>query len=66
MLAESHNMVILRIWATGGIISFLCVCVCVWRGRWQGVSLAGFLGTEPIVTQLCELKAFVTWGGRVA
>lgn len=32
-------------------------------GGWQGVSLAGFLGLEPIVTELCELKAFVTWGG---
>ena len=38
---------------------------CVWGegGGWQGVSLAGFLGLEPIVTELCELKAFVTWGG---
>ena len=40
-------------------------CVCG-EGGWQGVSLAGFLGIEPILTQLCELKAFVTWGGGVA
>jgi hypothetical protein len=54
VLAEGHNIVIVRTWAASGIISFL------WGwggGGWQlqGISLAGFLGLEPIVTQLCSL-----------
>jgi hypothetical protein len=58
MLAEGLDMVILRVRAASGNISF-------WGGG-QGVWLDGFLGLEPIVTQLCELKALVTWwAGRV-